>query len=103
MGLAGLFAVAMAFFIPLFLVQMVLTGVSYPLLLLGSSGEFLRFVVTLPVCLVTGLLRVLYQIVYWILWGIYWFGTLLWGFNTWSSTSEEGGGAFYYMCPMFKS
>jgi hypothetical protein len=101
--LAALFVIALAVFLPFFLVQMVIMGVSYPLLILGSFGELLRFLVMLPVCLVTGLLRALYNAVTTILWGVYWVGSFLFGMNTWNSTSSNEDTKFNWMCPMFRS
>lgn len=87
--LGALYTVAFAVFIPIWAMQLVVAGISYPLKILGNLGKLIRFVLAIPVCIVGSLFQIVYEWIKTIFDGLYWLGSKLGGWKLPNATDPE--------------
>merc|ERR1719401_1123993 len=91
-----------AVYLPFQIVQFAVSVVAYPLHLFGDVGKLMRFMLAMPMCLVTSILKVTFGILYGIVNGIFRIGTALYGASYWnvSNSTQTYQGS---ICTLFRN
>jgi len=91
-----------AVFLPFQIAQVAVTIVAYPLKIFGDLGKLMRFILAMPLCLVTSILKLVFGFLYSIVNGIFATGTALWGASYWnvSNSTQTYQGS---ICTLFRN